>query len=269
MSEATGLTDRNRSLAMQAVEGTVVRWRALVGAVQILGLAYLVFSDFDPIFGLSLEDTLPLIMMALTCPMVIWSLAAMWNGGRFAWLSLAPREIWKPVLLSALVSTLLLGVPVLLAGGLLWATVPAVITVLTSSVIALFVTTTDRVQMRLQLKLVIGGGAIAAALWLALSLAMPVAMNNQIPSLTKGEPYKLLVPSRRYWKRYIQLQGEPDFWTFQTIIAEPLYHRNHMILVVSPGSPEEKIYNWSFLSGFQFRDEFNGMYWPGDDLAEK
>lgn len=246
--------DKNRAAATTVLKTTFGMAMAWIGA--FISLLYILVTVYNLVP--EYPDTVMFAVWLL--PMLVWALPAMYAGGRFCGLSLAPRQIWKPLLLitgayALLISALIVFVPPEHATDEISARILAFVVILAlipSVVLAGFVATNDQRRMRLQFRLTMASIVLLAVCWFALSLALPGAMRESISKIAGEQPYRLYVPDPHSEYKIRQFVGPPDFWTFQSIFTAKRTLQAHMCLYVGPEGSPQKSYHWSFLSGFRF-----------------
>lgn len=255
--------DKNRAVATSVLKATFGMAMAWIGAFVSLGFILVVVYNFTP------EQPSSLMMAAWLLPMLIWALAAMYARGTFAGLSLAPSLIWKPMLLSIVAGGLVLIVVLTFIStsrdpALGWTALIVIsvgLTAIPTLVITLFVATNNRQRMRLQFGLTLAGVVTMAICWLTISIALPIAMRNNIAELAGDRPFKLYVAGQKNKFQYRELKTLPGFWTFQSIFSADRTVRAHMCLCVgAEGSPRIG-YHWSFFSGFRFLENPENAIW--------
>lgn len=255
--------DKNRAVAttvLKATFGMAMAWLgAFVSLLVVLSTLYNIVPEDPSSAGIAIW----------LLPMLLWASAAMCAGGTFAGLSLAPKQIWKPLLLITVAVSMFLFVMLCMvtddkkAPGeyFAWLVFCLVITAIPNFFIALFVATNNRKRMRLQFGLTLAGIIVMAATWLALSLALPGAMRDSIAELAGDQPYRLYVPDPSSEYQYRKFAGPPDFWTFQSIFTAKRMLQAHMCLYVGAEGSPRKAYHWSFFSGFRFLKNPENAVW--------
>lgn len=255
--------DKNRAFATTILKATFGMAMAWIGAFVSLGFILVVVYNFTP------EQPSSLIMAVWLLPMLVWALAAMRAGGTLAGLSLAPSLVWKPMLLSIVAGGLVLIIvltfistsqdPVLGFTALIVVSVG--LTAMPTLVVTLFVATNNRQRMRLQFGLTLAGIVATAICWLAISIALPIAMRKNITELAGDQPYKLYVAGQKNKFQYRELKTLPGLWTFQSIFSADRTFRAHMCLYVGVEGGPRKGYHWSFFSGFRFLRNPKNAVW--------
>lgn len=252
--QSNDFADINRALTTSVLEATFGMFGAWFGAFVSLAFILLAAYNFVP----ERPETLTIPIWLL--PMLLWALPAMYAGGTFAGLSLAPPQIWKPMLLSIGMGTLVLMVALTLTGAFRDPAIgyfplivmSVIVTAAPTFAITLSVATNSRKRMRMQFRLTLAGIVVMTICWLAISITLPIAMRNDINNLAGDQPYQLYVPDQTSKSRYREFAAPPDFWTFQSILSAERTLQAHMCLYVGPEGSPRKDYHWSFFSGFRF-----------------